>query len=732
MRRSAAVLVALSVALCAYPATAPAVPRQRLVRLLRGVRKDVSRPSKRVGRRAHRQDRQAAAAALRAAKRGRYCAVVGAVGRINRIGRAGRRLRRVDRLLRRSARGCKQRATDAKTAPGGEVSGGGFPADTRPKPLENEQGERDEVPPLPIGPFHPRPDGVGEPVPAGEAVSRSASAFSAAVTDPLGVFTKTALTPFNQGLNPLDPSEATGANVVLITGNTYLQVSTDSGKTFTKLTPSTIFKDSPDGGICCDQVMQYDPATDRFFWVIQYWCSVQTNCKKRPGENRYRIAVASPQTVTSTGGTGWKYWDVTSKTFGLGTHWLDFPDTALGAKGFYLTFNSPSEGSATWVRFMKQDLRDTPAGQSVGLRYLHKKDEYVFKPVQRTASRAYVIRRKSTSELEVKYWDEDSIYVHTKTVGIPTPATQNCATPSPDGKDFLAPFGCAGFSQTLGGAARATNGDIWVGWTAGRRLEGHKFDDGTDKNDGTKVFDQAHIELSTIKPDFTLKRQRAIWNANYAFSYPYLTASPGGEVAMTYLAGGNAQYPGWGVALVTNTERFARIYTGTAGSTRMGDYLAVRPVGSNLFSATGNAIDATKGFAPYYVLFGRTGNAPPPPLPPAVTATPKPSPSPTPTPTPKPPADLVISELTPSSVTVENRSDGPAGPFQTSVVDSQNTTLTLSVPNGLAARASVTLAYDCLALLRSRTATADSGNVVAEADESNNTRSGVFACGGRR
>jgi len=92
-----------------------------------------------------------------------------------------------------------------------------------------------------------------------------------------------------------------------------------------------------------------------------------------------------------------------------------------------------------------------------------------------------------------------------------------------------------------------------------------------------------------------------------------------------------------------------------------------------------------------------------------------------------PPPDLVISQLADSSITVKNQGAGAAGPFRATITDSQRQVLTFSF-DGLAAGATATQQFSCDALLRSRTATVDADGQVAEADETNNTASGVFAC----
>ena len=98
-----------------------------------------------------------------------------------------------------------------------------------------------------------------------------------------------------------------------------------------------------------------------------------------------------------------------------------------------------------------------------------------------------------------------------------------------------------------------------------------------------------------------------------------------------------------------------------------------------------------------------------------------------PPPPPPPPADLVVSGLTSTSVTVMNQGLGATGPFKVTITDSQEQVAALDFP-ALAAGATQTQSYPCGDLLRSRTAVADADGQVAESDETNNTRSGIFDC----
>lgn len=741
-------LTALALVLVCLPAemsearTSSSKLRVKVVRLLEPLQRDVRHLPKRVGPKSRRQSRGQAKVALRAARRGRYCRVVAAIGLIDHAGRASRRLVKVERLLRRAkvAARCRDRGHRGKKIAVHTVDGGG-PGSGKLKfqPRANEQGEEEEGSnPLPIGPRRPRKGGRGRPTKVEgtpEPDARTSRrplphAFSSKLDDPVSVFRSTSIgAPPEPSLNPLDPTSATAGDVVLVAGNTYLAVSTDAGKTFTYKRPVDIYSTSdpaslknPDGGAGNDQVLQYDPGTDRFYWLMQYWCSIKTNCQgKNVGENRYRLAVASPKDVAESGATRWRFWDITSQGVGLKGDWLDFPDLAIGRSYLYLTANSFPNGTALWARFRKSALRD---GKLDWWYHLYK-DQNTLKPVQSVRRTGFAVRRSSTTELDLKRWSESSTNAYEDKIPIGTTPTQDCSATSPDKRDFLAFQGCGGSSSRIGGAAMEGfaprgNGRIWSAWTSGKREEGTKNKkDNSDNNDGAKTFDQSHIELAILNPDNrTLVEQQTIWNDAYAYSYPYLSGGPSGEIAMTYMAGGAKQYPGWGVGLLTNRRSFVRVANGTVGATRIGDYLAVRPAwpSRTLFAATGNVLNG--GFLPYYALFGRKGDRPP--RPPVIT---KPGPIFSLRP------DLVVTSLGATSTTVRNAGNGAAGAFfvNVSYVDGNRMPrVDRFVVPSLAAGASTTVNYDCQP--GTRTATADTDGQVAESSESNNTATANITC----
>jgi hypothetical protein len=598
---------------------------------------------------AKRRNRARAAKVLKAFKAGKFCDGLQPLGLITGGGRVRRAVQRVERVVasRKLATACQvQSAHIVQKA--SQTNGAQFPAAPLPPPGsdENDQGEEARYP---HGTFTPG-DKPGEPAANGaDAVPASVRpplAHAAGVTDPVDAFTATDLGNSGWTGSVQDATQASSNNVVLVAVNRNLGYSTDGGAHFTYVDPTTIFP-AADGNICCDMVLQYDKPTNRFFWLIQYRCNPGCDSSST-SENRYRLAIASPSQVVSSGATSWKYFDFTSRTFDEAGQWMDFPDMALGDHSLYFTFDFPRKSAAAWVRVKTADLVNL---SSVGFRYYKKTGDYVLKTVQNTHTRGWIARRKSDNEFELTHWDDGSIYVYHHTVSFPTPPTENCGENGPDGQNFLAMFDCGGFSSAISGAAARSNGDIWLAWTAGRRIHGESSD----------LYPHSHIELLTIDPDtLDVTRRRSIWNPNYAWAYPALSASAGGEVAMTYVTGGGtAGYFNWGVGFVTNTEFFRRVATGQAGAVRIGDYYTVRPGFSSnkRYSASGYVKDASGNFHPYWALFGRRGDKPPSftqlPLVPLIPVTPAPQPpAPPPVvtiPTPPPPAQATITLTCPKS-----------------------------------------------------------------------------------
>ena len=554
----------------------------------------------------HRRDTRLAAYAVRLFRAGRWCDGLSAAGRVKARGAVVRRRVALEALVarRQLATGC-QAATKTVTSPARTTAGPYPAAPPLVGPDENEQGENLQLPRGTFRPGTPKGAPIGQPDPAfpASAGSRGLGAVAAAVTDPVQAWTVTDVGDSNWTGSVQDATEASAGNVVILAVNRNFAYSGDGGKTFTYKDPTTIFpQPSGEGTICCDMVMHYSKAQNRFFWLLQYACSDGCDPGGSTTENRYRLAIASPAQVISSGGTAWKYFDFTSKTFDAANQWMDFPDMALGDDSLYFTFDFPRAGAAAWVRASASDLATKG---SVGFRYYKKTGDYVLKTVQDTGTRGWIARRKDAGSFELTHWDDGSTFVYHHTVSFPTSPTKNCSELGSDGQDFLAKFDCAGFSQRISGAAQQSNGDLWLGWTAGRRIDGKSTD----------LFPHSHIQLLTIDPStLAVKRNRALWNPDYAFAFPALTANDANEVALTYVSGGKnaGGYFNWGVGMVTNTESLRRVATGQAGATRIGDYYTVHPAypSTKRFTAAGYVKSSDGHFHPYFALFGRSGDKP--------------------------------------------------------------------------------------------------------------------------
>ena len=170
----------------------------------------------------------------------------------------------------------------------------------------------------------------------------------------------------NASANAADISGAKGGAVVLLSGNWYIDYSTDSGATFTTLNPTTVFPNTLAGGFCCDQVLQYAPQIDRFLWLLQYQSG-------GAGANAYRLAMASPQDVISSNCTAWTYWDLTSASFGIGTDWMDYPSMSLGDGEVYLSFDVLDTTAETiadnGLIVVRLSLAEIAAGGTINFRF---------------------------------------------------------------------------------------------------------------------------------------------------------------------------------------------------------------------------------------------------------------------------------------------------------------------------------------------------------------------------
>ena len=382
-------------------------------------------------------------------------------------------------------------------------------------------------------------------------------------------------------------------NLVLMTGNTFLAYSTDGGQTFPNaqiVRANNVYTDTPDGGFCCDQILQYVPQINRYVWLIQ-------TRRAATGPNRLRIAVASPAAIASTGALAWTYYDLTSATFGIGTNWLDYPDMAVGNNFLYFSVDQVGTGLIVG----RLPLADLAAGVGTTVEYTTPSDgaaAYGGHLSQNAMDGVYWAGHNSSSNMRVFRMPEAGNRYFWQSFDTPRSwANSNFVTNAPDGLDWLA-FGFPR-SSVLGVVRRAGSNDIWLAWSAGR--------------DGT--FAQPHIELLALNRNadgsVTAGGQAQIWNASLAFQYPSLSTDDNGDlaVALSWGGGPDGRYGSfavgfWGdfVMYYIDASNLTAAYDVADTATppnitnqpRWGDYVTVRnaanPRSSSQFTGYGYAV----------------------------------------------------------------------------------------------------------------------------------------------
>jgi hypothetical protein len=466
------------------------------------------------------------------------------------------------------------------------VSGGGFPH----QPLQFDEEVNPQRWTVPTAPFVP----LVTPPPGATAVTQAPFGDPPAIVfnanNGLGLISG----GFNgQASTTAEPSGGvTGGGVVFSTANWTAAYSPD-GITFTQLDPTTIFPNDA-VGFCCDQIVQYVPSIDRFIWFLQ--------------GNGYRLAMASPADIVSSGGTAWTYWNLTPGLFGETS--FDYPDLSVGNNFLYMSW----DGNGGF-QVARTSLAGIKAGGTITIEFTDPSDApmaWGSHLTQDTGDEIFWAGHNNNSNMRVFSCQEGSNMYFWRDVGISSWANNAPTSKTPDGQDWLAknfngPGGNSFPRNGVIGATRVFN-ELWFAWTAG-----------TDSN-----FQQAHVEMVQLdrNNDFHKDQQMQIWNNDYAFAYPALaTNACTGEVGLSFEYGGNNTYYEnhvvgfWG-------DFIAYITTGSdVGTNRFGDYVTIRQAPptdadpGNLFAAFGYGLNKVP--APgtgtntdvHYVLFGRPASS---------------------------------------------------------------------------------------------------------------------------
>ena len=407
-------------------------------------------------------------------------------------------------------------------------------------------------------------------------------------------------------VNAADISGAQSKNVVMLSGNWYVDYSTDGGQTFTTLDPTTIFPNTLAGGFCCDQVIQYVPSIDRFLWLLQY--------QQSGGPNAYRLAAASPQDVIGSNCTAWTYWDLSSASFGLGTDWMDYPSLSIGDNFAYMSFDVLDSTADTiadnGLVVVRIPLSELGAATTINYRYTSPGDSAVAwgsNVSQNTGNEVFWGGHIDNSTVRVFSWAESSTSYFWRSVGVANWPNATLSSLGPNGNNW---FGWGFPNNAVIGITRRAN-EVWMAWTASN---------GKGSSSGFN-FPHPHVQL--IKVDtgsYKLNEQMQIWNPDLAFGYPCLATNSQNEVGIALgWGGGGTLEANSAVGIMGDYVVWYRD-SSTWTHTRWGDYVSVRRAASDpaLFAGFGYFIlqDATTTagyrFEPYYVLFGRQSNAPGP------------------------------------------------------------------------------------------------------------------------
>ena len=524
------------------------------------------------------------------------------------------------------------------------------------------------------------------PTPPSASVLNTTKAFSPVDSAPAGeapsavvFFRNTAGGGFN-GLPP-DPNAAgaTPGGFAMYSANTAVAWSTDRGSNFTivNLTQASGFSDpsnpartdffpQDDGGLCCDQVLHYIPGRNLMVWLLQYRSpAINVGGVAQLGQNRLRIAWATPQAAAANFLYAWSWIDISPTTLGntTATDWMDYPDLAYSNDWLYINVDH-----GLWSTALDG------AGNPLGQRVRSDRKYFVRASLADMAANAgainivyYVPVKTGLIKTHFAQSSPDAMYyaslVDTSTLGVfsdpdpagvvPTPtdikissycssaATNPCdySATAPDNLDWnVAPHGVLagavvqpspGLCPPPPDPCPPPSRFVYFGFDGGRNAPGRPF---------------PYVRIAKINvSNNTLASELDIWNSAFAFATPALTTRPGvgnNDVAVSLAVGGGGRYADNAVGFLGDFEVFMTTTSNATQSdasappvVRYGDYFSVReawggiyPAGQGIgystlgYSVTRNVAASTCAVGGCavnfrYVLFGRNGELFPVPAP---------------------------------------------------------------------------------------------------------------------
>lgn len=432
------------------------------------------------------------------------------------------------------------------------------------------------------------------------------------------------------GVWPPDMSGAKGGDVVVMSGNLWLKLSVDGGKTFADLDFTKIFAaDNTYGGWAGDQVIHYVPQIDCFVLYVQ--SNLGAKGTANASKSVVKVALASPVDLKNFKGAkaAWRrQWDFTSDTFGLNA-WLDFPDISYGDAFLYINTNTftrtydsagKSQDAFQGKLFFELPLKELQAGAGFSFYYGICADSLTYgSPTQNIGDENYWAAHINNSAMRIYsskgsdpnyYWRERNLQANWPLAPLDKNNNRSIISAAPDSGDWMSE------DHRIIGATKVGN-VLWFAWSAANGQGGG----------GGFNFPQAHIQIAKfdISQDYKFVEQTQVWNPDIAFAYPSLTTNSNFEVGISLAWGGGKSYGSHAVGILGDFVVWfgeASVRTSARTSpTRFGDYLHVRLAhpDTRFFSAFGYAVANDTSTPPQekddylYVEFGREA-VPPSPL----------------------------------------------------------------------------------------------------------------------
>ena len=413
---------------------------------------------------------------------------------------------------------------------------------------------------------------------------------------PLTVFHNTIANP-NAGIATQEPTAANGGQMVLATGNTWAQLSSDSGQTWPSSLRLNPTSRAPKGDtVCCDQLAY---SVDRgnhtmFFWLVQDNCAtIQCGTGNPTKQNALTLFVFKNGDKLASSATASKATAcrivLKPSNYGIKQAWFDFNKMSSTKKFLYLVTDVVTlKGAAAGVEIVRFALDKLDDGDCKPGRHLawHLKNETSLAPVEHADSTMFFAEhingtKKKGDELRIFSVDDSSTKLTQvdRDVNNYAPDTRGAGRcPSPDGNDTCQRFND---KQTVGFRSGKAVGWLW-----------------TAPQDSQFAF--PHIRVAVFKTKgLKLATEHAIFSPNFAWTYPAVGVNNRGEIGLVIYKMGGGAFPSPHAFIIKHPKSESEwsgiglhvLATGQASAFRpntWGDYASVHAYSgcSNTFLAT--------------------------------------------------------------------------------------------------------------------------------------------------